>query len=233
MIGFHTNLNYVTHDRRSLPKVNVVQVFACGNTSFYPKKDQEEIDLILQKKKELNLDIVIHAPYVCSFNEKYFAKTICCINKLIDIAGRIDVDKIVVHAATYTKEQLLRAFKEIVKPSVILLENGANGNFLPLNVIGEVAREVGCGVCLDIAHYHDSGDTTMCDHDLVKLVHANCMNGKAGNKRDRHGAFSCKNENFDLFKETILKFKDKPWITEVNEDLVNEEIETLRNVRTA
>ncbi|MFC1728242.1 TIM barrel protein [Nanoarchaeota archaeon] len=120
--------------------------------------------------KELKLSLSVHAPFYINLNSKEKAKVHASKKRILDSCERahhIGAKEIVFHAGFYmdvSKEETYRNIKkEIIdlqktikknKWNVILCPEttGKGSQFGDLEELTRLAKETGCGVCVDFAH---------------------------------------------------------------------------------
>lgn len=232
-VGFHVNLMEYLKD--PYPGINAIQVFLGRPISFWPSKyTEKQIQLVLNKSKELNLKIYVHTPYVLSILNHY-DKTINALQQYQKLCKSLNIQNMVVHSGTGNRDKLIKTwleiFSKINNPSMILLENLTKGATLPLQDLEYIAKETNCGICIDTAHLYTSGDNTIINPKYVKLVHANVCRGERGSKIDKHTKWSISEGDSEWAKNKIREFNCN-LISEVNLSTVNinQELQTLTSL---
>jgi endonuclease IV len=201
--GLHLSMSKIPEFMKNSPGISVAQVFMGSPQGFYPaKKYVEDKDLIARIRgwmKDLDMELVAHAPYVISvYNHQ--EKSLESCKRLISSCLSLGVKRLVVHSGSWEPDQkpaeiwidflnkLTGMYNE--DELVFLLETMSHSKSMNAPQLNDVCNHLGrkVGVCYDTVH------SWTCPHDMstleakhVRTVHLNQTKSLRGSCADLHG----------------------------------------------
>ncbi|MFH1416367.1 MAG: sugar phosphate isomerase/epimerase [Elusimicrobiota bacterium] len=190
--------------------------------------DDKDIDTIIDKLVSLNEKIAytVHSPIyginISSVNPGILKESIRQIKKAMTWAGRIHIEKFIVHTGRVParRQYVMQKVRTIIRESMEDIKKEADKNRIDLIIENtgvdrlsydydieemiDIAREFGTGICLDTGHANISGMGAVLAEEVIEKTEELHLHDNFGEK-DEHLPVGDGNIDWSLYRPLMLK----------------------------